>query len=132
MATYYGKLNPRVKRLWLRALRSGRYRKATVWLCRRPTKTQPDYGFCCLGVLVDVAVLDGADVEWVAPGSPAYDRRGMRAVSTASPGDWNSSLTPNVVIAWANLDRAAQKVLTRLNDHGRSHLQIADWIEKNL
>lgn len=46
------KADPRVKQLWLDALRSGEYSQAIGYL-------QTPEGHCCLGVLCDVAVKEG-------------------------------------------------------------------------
>jgi len=42
-------MNPRVKKLWLKALRSGKYKRATKRL-------KADAGYCCLGVLCDLYI----------------------------------------------------------------------------
>jgi hypothetical protein len=42
-------MNPEVRKLWTEALRSGRYPQTTQVL-------RSCYGFCCLGVLCDLAV----------------------------------------------------------------------------
>lgn len=124
----YEKMVPSVKRKWLRALRSGQYRKTTKMLCRKPTKNQPDYGFCCLGVLVDLAVLDGFAVEW-EDSEGLGDPRGMIARTAHT---WAGGSLPDPVYAWAGLDEDVAGLLAGQNDHGKSHLQIADWIEENL
>lgn len=128
----YTKLDPKVKRKWLKALRSQRYQKATQMLCRRPKRKGDNFGFCCLGVLVDVAVLDGVNVEWREPKTSCEIESALCAQNTKDPADSNYSTPPRVVRDWANLDDAAEKVLTGMNDQGRSHLVIADWIEKHL
>src|SRR5689334_15838538 len=42
-------MNTRIKKLWLKALRSGEYKQTTGTLRRR--STEGEYTYCCLGVL---------------------------------------------------------------------------------
>jgi hypothetical protein len=52
-------MDPKVKRDWIDALRSGKYKQTRSKLCNKD-------GFCCLGVLADVAISG----DWVeAPNS---------------------------------------------------------------
>jgi hypothetical protein len=51
------KMNKRVKRLWLKALRSGRFRQGQLRLCR--VNSESDKRHCCLGVLEELAVEQG-------------------------------------------------------------------------
>lgn len=50
------KMNPKVKKLWIAALESGRYKQGYGDLCKNPEATsfKKAGGFCCLGVLVDL------------------------------------------------------------------------------
>lgn len=63
-----------VYELWLKALRSGEYQQTTG----RLRKSGPDAGFCCLGVLCDLARKDGGD-DWAPAGY--YKNRSDRLTS---------------------------------------------------
>lgn len=52
-------MDTRVKGLWLDALRSGEYQQAKEVLARVDPDTGEVEGFCCLGVLCDLAVKEG-------------------------------------------------------------------------
>lgn len=111
------KMNPELKKKWLRALRGDYYHQTRGALMSRYSG-----GFCCLGVLADVAgVLDresgcvrGAEHDlgnWpreeVPYPFPSFDKDGFVADTEA--------------------------VLIGLNDDERKSFdEIADWIEENL
>lgn len=50
-------MNPEVKRKWVEALRSGKYKQGKERLCDK------DNNFCCLGVLCDIYLSERND-EW--------------------------------------------------------------------
>lgn len=113
-------MNEDVKKAWVAALRSGKYKQG------RGSLRTPDGEFCCWGVLCDLAPKDVMRDE-----------------------DWNVwALAPDAVIEWAGLpDRAsgtprvkiakcrsgAPTPLATLNDtHGATFDEIADAIEAQL
>jgi hypothetical protein len=116
-------MNPEVRTLWLKALRSGEYKQTQSWL-------EKDGGFCCLGVLCKLAQAEGIV-------SRTYDERGVIRY-----GD-TSGYLPLEVIKWAGLDRndpycefttvggdVHNGWLTALNDDwGLPFEQIANAIE---
>jgi len=111
-------MNKRVKRIWIKALRSGRYKQTRNAL-------RYNGGFCCLGVLCDLYRKDTGDGEWDY--SSFIDSTG--ASSTVIP--------PRRVQRWAGLEDGnpllgRELVATELNDRGRSFTFIADRIEKYL
>lgn len=130
------KMNPEVKKQWLKALRSGKYRKGTKALLKKG-------GYCCLGVLTDLYAKSPANkekIQWKGAGQNDGTR------SFAGVDDY----TPEVVMKWAGLKEANPYVryedrdgeihhdtLGQIND-GSSSLrrvgfkQIADIIEKAL
>ncbi len=124
-----------IKKKWLKALRSGEYKKATGSL-----KTTS--GFCCLGVLSDLYIKEHTTgrgkAEWV-------DRNGDIAFETK--GESETGVLPSAVVRWAGLKDDAPKVsftgtgkdedgqigLINLNDDkGFSFARIADKIEASL
>jgi hypothetical protein len=131
-------VNPEIKKAWVEALRSGEYTQARGALCRTEDMKYDEAGrtykagYCCLGVLTDLAVKAGV-VQW----SPEPRAPELQAVVDGT-GSWYS-LTPPQVVTWAGLDRADPKVgsggvrLSELNDSGEKDFgQIAKIIEEEL
>lgn len=92
------------KAAWRRALESEEYAQSMAAL-------HPDEGYCCLGVLCEVAkaqgVIDGYDRDLGEP--------------------------PTEVMEWAGLDTAALAPLINMNDvDGMAFADISDWIEEYL
>ena len=109
------KMNPKIKKRWCAALRSGQYEQATGQL-------KDGYGFCCLGVLTDLYIKEN-DKEW--------NELGLCSGLCSSDGELNG-----IVCAWAGLDDASPSAgeyeLASMNDDGESFLKIADLIEQCL
>jgi hypothetical protein len=130
-------VNPEIKKAWVEALRSGEYTQARGALCRTEDTSDDETGradkagYCCLGVLTDLAVKAGV-VQW----SPEPRAPELQAVMDGT-GSWYS-LTPPQVVTWAGLDRADPKVgpegerLSGLNDFGEDFEKIAKLIEEEL
>jgi hypothetical protein len=97
-------MDEQVKREWLEALRSGRYRKTTGVLHRNGNR------YCALGVLCAIAVKHG-----VVPCVP----------------DGADDL-PSRVNDWAELSYNDESLVACMNDNGMSFNKIAKWIEDNL
>ena len=115
-------MRAKVKRLWLKALRSGEYKQGR-------TALQPNEGeFCCLGVLCEVYRKETGDGRWTKYGT------------FVAEDSEDACVLPDAVIAWAGLDsdtprlgpRKNSAYATTLNDNGRSFSYIADRIEKYL
>lgn len=107
-------MNPEVKKLWLEALRSGKYEQG------RGKLRSTDNKFCCLGVLCDISNLG----VW----------EGGRFVYYLGSG----GILPTAVMVWAGLDDVDPKIDSSVrsieaNDMFRkSFAEIADLIERNL
>ena len=133
------RMNPEIKAKWIAALRSGQYEQARGGLQRilyRDNETgHIDCGFCCLGVLCDLAWKEDV-CYWKDQGAVFNDQFG-RAV-------YNADALPGPVMEWAGLDSVDPEVpfffgdigkatLSNLNDSFRLDFgQIADIIEENL
>ena len=76
---------------WARALRSGKYPQAYGTLCKLDANGNIE-GFCCLGVLCELAVKDGAPVE-VRDNKESYFRNYSN----------QTGHLPNSVMSWAGL-----------------------------
>jgi len=119
-------LHPVIKDQWLEALRSGEYKQARGCLCvGRGAKSWHD----ALGVLYDV----GFDGDWhqVPGGDPPK-------WLTSEWSLWMSKnlserpLLPSGQASAMGLSLGEQIYLARMNDDGKSFVEIADWIETYL
>lgn len=125
-------MNKEIKQRWINALRSGKYSQTEG--CLRDGK-----GYCCLGVLTDIAIKDGVIEGWQdRPGRPyvVVDQVGI------IPPFEQDAVLPKKVAEWAGLDDANPFVsipgesypvnISDPNDNGYSFKQIADIIEEQL
>lgn len=105
------KLKPEVKEAWCNALESGEYQQ-------RQHKLKTGGGFCCLGVLTDLAVKDGVG-RWTADEHFTY---------TAEPFGRTESeylALPEAVKVWAGLKPYSQ-VGVAVPKHEREGISLAD------
>lgn len=109
-----GRMDPTVKALWVKALRSRKYKQG------RGSLRSADQGYCCLGVLCDV--ID--PTAWSSPSRGHYyhEWRGMFVTLDARVV---RGLTQPVICFLATHNDAG----------GQGHWgfrKIADWVEDNL
>lgn len=135
-----------IKKRWLEALRSGNYDQG-----RAKLRTEQEGGdsFCCLGVLCDLAVQDGAIPEPKTYGqSPVfhYGTHSLDDVDNAVGYHDSATALPQEVIEWAWTKHETRNRIHRLvnpeaggrdlawwNDHGGKNFDgIADLIEEHL
>jgi hypothetical protein len=126
-------MNKKVKALWLKALRSGKYKQARGQL-------KKGNGFCCLGVLTDLYLQEMREIvaSNIKFGGSPEDL--LTDVYIPEPDDADLS---KQVQDWAGLDSCDPNVqckkdadmesLSYLNDTKKfTFKQIANAIEKNL
>ena len=108
-------MKPELKKIWVKALRSGEYKQTKKRLCDRN-------GYCCLGVAYDV-LCDGdwssRNVDgkaWGIQDESGYISYGMPEAKVLN--EWGLSITD-------------AKTLAKLNDEGWTFEQIADEIERD-
>lgn len=102
-------MDAKIKKLWLKALRSGRYRQGRGQLVNSRNE------YCCLGVLCKVvgAVKNSHfDFEY-------GDDRGF-------------GFLPNRLRRELHITKRQEDTLSGKNDRGKSFKEIADYIEKKL
>ena len=104
------------KKLWVRALRSGKYKQGEH-------KLYDSGKYCCLGVAYN-ELIDGdwERSEWGEWGIPADE-------------DWYEvevSVLPWRLREKMGLSPDDMYALTEMNDSGADFNEIADWIEKNV
>lgn len=113
-------MNQRIKELWIKALRSGEYTQSHHAL-------RTESGYCCLGVLCDLASKEGIG-EWITvEGKKIFRLKDGRRMADELPSD---------VILWAGVSGRNPDTkggsLARLNDNGATFGEIADIIEQEL
>lgn len=104
-------MNAEIKKKWVAALRSGKYRQGWRFLHFRDA-------FCCLGVLCDLAAKEGVCEVNNPNGITSYD--GVCVI------------LPDSVCGWAELPHTNPFGLAEMNDKGKSFSEIADYIEERV
>lgn len=119
----YEKMKPEIKAKWLEALRSGEFEQSTGALC------EVDGGYCCLGVLSELAVREGVAEKWLREEDEGIYHFGKKK------GDKSSEFLPVSVRKWAGLVSDNPAVpkgnLAVLNDQHVPFSEIADLIEQH-
>lgn len=108
-----------MKSQWVEALRSGKYKQCQGQLC-------DGTGYCCLGVLIDVAT----------PGSWIVDYDSLsKGIENGIYGN-TEDFMPEPKLFDAMLGVANEVInyerLAGMNDNGSNFSEIADYIEENL
>lgn len=101
------KLPKEITEKWVTALRSGEYGQTTRLL------TDFNDNYCCLGVLCKTLNVSDEDI--------GYNNKSCIAFGQGS-----------IVGIPKGLDEGLHKILTEMNDSGKSFSEIADWIEENV
>jgi len=114
------KLKPKVKRAWLKVLRSGNRKQVEGALKGRNHAGQ--LGYCCLGILCDL----GKDrkEKWEPASWVAGDEMWTY--------DGSDGFPPGYVLDRAGLHEQDANTLAEMNDAGIGCKRIARWIEKHL
>ena len=106
-------MNKKIKREWLKALRSGEYEQSQGVLYESLPSGD---SFCCLGVLIDSCI----EGEWSNQGGSVWKF------------DGEYSWLPDSVKGIAKITHKHERTLVKMNDRGRSFSSIADYIEAKL
>lgn len=130
------KMVPEVKALLLDALKSGEYEKVTGVLKR---DKMDGVGYCCLGVLSDIASKagvcepfvrledgEGGFEEWWAIEEDETDSLGYTFLGR------NTAFLPDSVRVWSGLDGETQTTLASINDGSAGFGEVIEYIETNL
>ncbi len=111
-------MDQQVKRLWVVALRSGKYVQTQVALRVGDT-------YCVLGVLCD----QYPDGKWVVVNHEDEDGNVIYEFNTSRADTFDTYFPPEAVISWAGIndvvDIVAQEVM--INDAGVSLLSLNDY-----
>jgi len=125
-------MNKKIATRWVKALRSGKYKQGTDYLC----KTEDGHTkHCCLGVLTDMYQQEckrnkkkALSVKIISGSHPSY------TVFTYNKED---KVLPVAVKKWAGMKNRSGRIETEneclafMNDEGDSFKKIANFIEKN-
>ena len=104
-------MDKKIKKKWLKALRSGKYKQGMGTL-------RIEDRFCCLGVLCDL--LDPKKWE-----QDEYDELRFRYLG-------ERGLLPTGIKVELNINPIDELKVIDMNDTGLHFNRIADWIEENL
>jgi hypothetical protein len=106
-----------VRKLWVEALRSGKYQQARGVLSKKLSPSKGGQGFCCLGVLCELAVKYKIISEPTLSGNQFFY-------------DGQNEVLSSKVRHWVGLKTILSTCLTSLNDHDKKTFKtIADVIE---
>ena len=110
------RLDPRIKELWVKALRSGRFAQGQGRLCTVHRGQEPS--FCCLGILANEDISD----EWTPriEGSAVMEKHGSANILS---GRYREKI---------GLGLTSHNALAEANDDGLDFLSIADAIESGM
>lgn len=122
-------MNEDVKALWVTALLSDEYKQGRKRLTGIKDGVETN---CCLGVLCKVAIAQGLDigVRTMVYGDEQfidYDSEG--SVTPKSVMDWAGMTEGNPVV---DDEKYGRNSLAEFNDDGKTFVEIAEIIERNL
>ena len=109
-----------LKAKWLEALRSGKYRQKKKAL-------RTDLGFCCLGVLVDVAE-GGSDTSKPPLWKKHFTWQVRHKVQRGPARDCDGTILPETY----GLTSGDILELTRINDTSDDFTRVIEYIEENI
>jgi hypothetical protein len=120
------KMNPEVKKAFVEALRSGEYSQTQSYLHLTKDHADTPSGYCCLGVLSELAEREGV-VTSTTNTNGIVEFRGKNR-------DFSSAFLIETVADWAGweFESGIDSALMGINDNGGSFEMIADLVEEHL
>ena len=106
-----------IKKRWLKALRSGKYKQGRELLAFRADKEEK-YGYCCLGVLADIVAKD----EW----------RVSRTIHGTALTLQDSACYLVEKYRYGLTDENMRTLVYMNDTEWKDFKEIADWIEINV
>lgn len=120
--TFKTRTREQALKLWVKALRSGEYKQTRKTLKGRPTfGDRTGTGFCCLGVVCDLAAKDGG-AQW----EPSPYGVGKKFYMGE---DGN---LPRAIGDFLGIQPWVSELVDLNDDKKASFKEIADYIEKNI
>lgn len=122
-------MNPEVQEQWAEALESGHFKQTQGRLTRVDPETGEVEGYCCLGVLCELAFEAGAVTREVNDGLIAYGEEREGGVLPVEVQKWAGLTVPNPRV---NRHFLSQPVtLAECNDrYGDNFQRIAELVRK--
>lgn len=120
-------MNPEVKAEWLAALRSGAYKQAQARLFDPETG-----GYCCLGVLCDIAEKRGVIKRRVDDDGIVWFGNSYTVVEDRRVREWAGLDCSNPELPHVKGPDYVSSSAAGHNDNGLSFAEIADLIEQHL
>jgi hypothetical protein len=115
-------MNPEIKKRWVEALRSGKYKQGKHSLARGEN-------FCCLGVLCELATKEGVvKRERLGNGFIYYNSCHSHLPWPVCTWGELQEVNPSIPAS----SQTTKTTLSELNDTGSTFSEIADLIEKYL
>lgn len=129
-------MNPEVKKLLVEALRSGEYRQTKGYLQVTEQVTDRAPGFCCLGVLSELA-RDVEDLNIDVRSESAHNGVVLEYFSNKEDQNeyhYERSRTDLIetITEWSGINDLMSSCLMGMNDNGVTFVEIADLIEEYL
>lgn len=112
-------MNPKVKKMFVKALRSGKYRQTYNIL-------HLENSFCVLGVLCNLYIKKHKDAQW-------RNQVGVTEYFISMNRDFSFSFPPKEILDWSGLEEGDANLLIELNDEDEKTFSwLANFIEKKL
>jgi hypothetical protein len=115
-------MKPELRNRWIKALRSGEYKKATSVLKRFFRNVPAKH--CCIGVLCELVQDDFDDAKDLIQKRPDFQGH-LGRTSVGAIMDFRT-------LGHVGLSVEHQRTLTNMNDKGASFERIANYIERKL
>jgi len=123
-------MNSKVKKKWVKALRSSEYAQGKEFLCSVDPQTD-NAKYCCLGVLIET-VRGESTWEPVSDDLRKTAKRDNFLIFLTPKGKSDDGFLSENFFNEVGLSESDARELARRNDRGHTFKAIADWIEKNL
>lgn len=119
-------MNRYLKEKWLHKLRSGEIKQANGTLCNS------DGNKCCLGVLAEVmGAVFFVPIGQVTSYTKAFISTGIE-VKVRDGQDSEAEFLSKDMLKLCGLTEEEQSILAKMNDVGKTFVEIADYIETNI
>ena len=117
-----------VKERWLKALKSGEFRKTKGQLARRRKKKNGGYNHCCLGVLCEIEGLEKTKVNRT---SVDWDEA-SDGLTYELNGSESALVLPFNLKLEVGINEEQEVELTNLNDSTKTWDEVIKYIEEKL
>lgn len=125
-------MNPHVKKAWVEGLRSGNYAQTNGHLHLKEALQFTPAGFCCLGVLSELAVENKVGSVVSEPSRSNSNIIEYKSTSEVYSYDSSTAFLIDEVAEWAEFPCGIVNDLMAINDNGGSFELIADLVEEYL